>query len=335
MIDKESARLLDKYIDRLRSRVASSAGFTQNKIRSDAGDAPASFVSEVVCAPTVYSSDLYSLPVGVDAMGEEIAWNVEDDPNALVVGQTGSGKTVCLVNLAMQALLRGWQVGVIEASKGLVDFAEIEPWTPLSARNLYEAAQAVNWVYGEVGRRQKTLASRGVSKTSELHGSTGEPPFLLIIEEYFSMITQVLPDIHYNVMDSALKNAIHNVLTRIVREGRFVDVHVVLSAQRPDANVFRGEMKSNLGFRVLSGSTDEIVRQMVFKNPHSAPLLTKGVKGRAVVESSVMDAREVQLYNVATSKHDTSGAPIPSKVFAGEWDAEASPSPEQSEKIGA
>jgi S-DNA-T family DNA segregation ATPase FtsK/SpoIIIE len=268
-------------------------------------------------------------------MGEEIAWNVEDDPNALLVGHTGSGKSVCLVNLAMQALLRGWQVGVIDTVKYLADFSEIEPWAPLSARNLYEAAQAVNWVYGEVGRRQKTLASRGVSKTSELHGSTGEPPFLLIIEEYYSMVIQALPDIHYNTVDSALKNAIQNMLTRILREGRFVDVHVVLSSQRPDANVFKGEIKSNLGFRVLAGASDPIARQMVFKNPHSAPMPHKGAEGRAVVESSVMDAREVQLYNVATSKHDTSGAPIPSKVFTGEWDADTPSSPEQSEKIGA
>ncbi len=274
------------------------------------------FPSEVF-APTGKSSDQYRLPIGVGRQGREIAWNVEDDPHALVVGQTGSGKTVCLVNLAMQALLRGWQVGVIDASKGLVDFADVDPWMVLAAKDLQEADDALNWLYYDQlkGVRAPILTKLSSSKMSEAPPSLREPPFLLIIDEYFSLIAQLASKTPLAKADNVLKDSISDIVGRIAREGRFADVHVVLAAQRPDANVFKGEMKSNLGFRVLAGGADEITRHMAFKDPSSAPLPPKGAKGRAVVESSATDACEVQLYNVATSKFATSGAPIPSGVL--------------------
>ncbi len=276
------------------------------------------FPSEVF-APIEPPFGQYRLPIGVGRQGEKIVWELEDDPHALVVGQTGSGKTVCLVNLAMQALLRGWQVGVIEASKGLVDFADVDPWMVLAAKDLREADDALNWLYYDQlkGVRAPILTKLSSSKMSEAPSSLREPPFLLIIDEYFSLIAQLASKTPLAKADNVLKDSISDIVGRIVREGRSADVHLVLAAQRPDANVFKGEMKSNLGFRVLAGAADNIARQMAFKDPFSAPLPPKGAKGRAVVESSATDACEVQLYNVATSKFATSGAPLPSGVLGG------------------
>ena len=71
--------------------------------------------------------------------------------------------------------------------------------------------------------------------------------------------------------------------------------------QRPDARVFEGEIKANIGFRILAGAADRIARSMAFRDADNAPKIARGIKGRALIETDSEDATEVQLYYVAAA----------------------------------
>jgi len=137
-----------------------------------------------------------------------------------------------------------------------------------------------------------------------------------VLDEYFSLIARLTAKTELAQRDNQLKDVIADSVSRVAREARYADIHVVLAAQRPDATVFAGELKSNIGARVLAGPADDIARRMALRSPESAPVPPKGAKGRAVIESDAEDAIEVQLYLVATAPDDRSrslGAPLPSE----------------------
>lgn len=97
---------------------------------------------------------------------------------------------------------------------------------------------------------------------------------------------------------NAVKARIGDVTGRILREARFVGIRAVIGMQRPDATVFDGEMKQNLGNRVLCGSADNVARGMALRNAAEAPLALKGARGRAIIETETADAEQVQVYFV-------------------------------------
>lgn len=270
-------------------------------------------------APTDGAGGQWELPIGVGRGGQPLVWDVTADPHALVTGQTGSGKTVLIVGAAMQAALRGWQVAVVDATKGALDYSDLDPWACIVARELPEAAAAVEWAYSEVRRRRALLAQHGAAKVPDLPAGVRPPPLLLVLDEYFSLVARLASKTDLAKRDNAMKDLIADTVSRVAREARYADVHLILGAQRPDAAVFAGELKANVGARILCGPADGIARSMALRNADGAPVPPKGSKGRAVVETETMDAAEVQLYLVATSPADGSrkrGAPLPSEVLA-------------------
>lgn len=54
-------------------------------------------------------------------------------------------------------------------------------------------------------------------------------------------------------------------ITSIARLGRAFGIHLILSIQKPSADIINGQIKTNLGNRIC-GSADKILSQMVLEN---------------------------------------------------------------------
>lgn len=251
---------------------------------------------DLALMPTAVTSGIHELPLGQARGGREVVFDTEADPHALICGKTGSGKTVAIAVLAAEALLRGWELAVVETVKGGLDYRALEPWCRLAAWDLEMAALAVEAVYSEVEDRRQLLLDHRAVKMADLPETVRRPPMLVVLDEYFSMVVPNKLKTEDAKATNDLKARIAGTVGKLMREARFADIHVILGMQRPDAGVFEGEVKANTGMRVLAGSADRIARSMALRDPEGAPVVAKKRLGRVIVETESEDAEEVQCY---------------------------------------
>ena len=75
-----------------------------------------------------------------------------------------------------------------------------------------------------------------------------------------------------------LVTAIIGQLSTLARLGRAFGIHLVLAAQRPDANVLPGQIKNNIDIRIC-GRADLVLSQIILDNGDAAAL-PKDIPGR-------------------------------------------------------
>ncbi|WP_404430703.1 hypothetical protein LG299_12495 [Microbacterium lacus] len=204
------------------------------------------------------------LPVGVTPEGAPAGQDLLAAPMALVVGPTGSGKTVALLADAAQRLTRGHDVCVLDSAKGGADFAAIEPFCRGFAREYDESVALVKAVYAEGRRRRAVLLREGVGNAADLsveaRAAENIRPLTLIVDEAASLLLVPAipkgldkddPEVRAAKELAAQKDLLRSYIGRIARELRFVQVHLVVAMQRPDAAILDGEIRGNLTHRVL------------------------------------------------------------------------------------
>lgn len=266
--------------------------------------------------PTIVATGQRQLPIGVkrpDGSGDtmvvdgvtchEVVLDFAAMPHGATLGTTGMGKSVELTVQATQALLRGWDLVIAEAVKGSVDFLPLRAWTRGFATTLEAIVSTIDDVLAELDRRKAIIAKHGVVNVGDLPDEVRQdcPPMLFILDELFSTLAQSRSKSAQALAVNAQREAIGDGVSRLAREGRFADIHLQVGMQRPDARVFEGEIKANIGFRILAGTADRIARSMALRDADNAPKIARGIKGRALIETDSEDATEVQLYYVAAA----------------------------------
>ncbi|ROR55462.1 hypothetical protein EDD41_2736 [Luteococcus japonicus] len=210
--------------------------------------------------PTLEMGGSWSqLPMGLDPRQRTVALDLKLGPHAGIWAPTGAGKTVLLLGLVAQALTRGHQVVIIDPSKMGADFVPVKAWAAAWGDTIPRAAAILRAVYGEVERRRQLCASYGVGfwedLPADLRAEKGIQPMLVVVDEFVSLalprtVNKALDKDHPLRLEAeevnGYKAEISEYVGRIAREARFVGVHLALAAQRPDAAIISGEMRSNL-----------------------------------------------------------------------------------------
>lgn len=183
-------------------------------------------------------------------------------PHLLVGGQTGGGKSVflrqALTGLALSYSPRQLRVQVIDLKGGveLAPFAELPHSLGPVADSINSAADALEKIRRELDDRLTDLRGAGVEDIDAWNmdrSRSAQPRILVVVDELAELTVRQLGD---DRAGRAAQQAALGRLTEIARLGRSVGIHLVLSTQRPDADVVPGQLKANLtgtvAFRVRS-----------------------------------------------------------------------------------
>ncbi|ARD42482.1 hypothetical protein [Actinomyces gaoshouyii] len=245
-------------------------------------------------APT---NDTWSIPLGL-ALGSggtpnrELAIGFDDVPGMLSTGTAGSGKSVGVNAIITGALLRGWELVVIDAPHKAVDFLWCKDFCRpggWGCDSKEQALTALDLVYEHGQAIARLLKEHHAQKVADLPVHLRPAPVLIVIDEATALfmlepVPKGIPKDHPLVIDALNKNLVTQTLIKrvatIPAEMRFAGLRVVISTQMAQAKTgFDGPLKANLSHRVLWGANpSESARGFALSNPRDVPRVPEWIR---------------------------------------------------------
>lgn len=216
------------------------------------------------------------LYLGKDASGQPLVADLTRMPHMLIAGTTGSGKSVCIASIIMSILMTRSpeQVKLIMVDPKVVELSMFKDIPHLMCPIITEMSKAeaiLDWAATKMDERYALLAEAGVKDIRSYNrlGFEGLKERLEITDDaemaqipaYLPYIVIVIDELADLMMTSAKE--VEFYLCRLAQKSRAVGIHLIVSTQRPSANVVTGLIKSNLpcriAFRVASRLDSRIV----------------------------------------------------------------------------
>jgi DNA segregation ATPase FtsK/SpoIIIE, S-DNA-T family len=200
--------------------------------------------------------------LGKDASGAPLIEDLAKMPHLLLAGTTGSGKSVCLNSIIMTMLLtqRPDHVKLILVDPKMVEMQDYKMIPHLMAPiidDMSKAESILEWATQKMDERYETMAEANVRHIKEYNKLTK----LEIIERFNAHTEEDQAKIQFHmpyiviIIDELAdlmmtSKEVEGHIVRIAQKARAVGIHLILSTQRPEAQVVTGLIKSNMPGRI-------------------------------------------------------------------------------------
>ncbi len=241
---------------------------------------------------TEVDPDRLKLPlvIGRDVLGQALLGDLATMPHLLIAGATGMGKSVCLNAIICSMLLfRGPDdVKFILVDPKQVELAGYENIPHLLTppiTDMTKAHAALEWACATMderfylmrlagardigsynalgqGRIEERLREKG-KNLEDLPGIPDRMPYIVVIVDEYADLMMINKEVEKS-------------LVRLTAKARACGIHVILTTQRPSADVVTGLIKSNLPSRICFRVADKSNSRVVLDQGGAENLLGRG-----------------------------------------------------------
>ncbi|AAK79835.1 DNA segregation ATPase FtsK/SpoIIIE-like protein [Clostridium acetobutylicum] len=200
------------------------------------------------------ASSINMLSMDYIAINNKLKWNFRKCPHALISGVTGKGKTYFLAYLIKSFLLINATIKIVDPKMSDLSYLEkIFGNNVVSAPN--KIAQILRKTVEEMNNRYmefKELKNYGFGKDYKDYGYL---PIVIIFDEVAAFMAST---------DKKISKEVNGYLSEIILKGRQAGVFMILTTQRPDADVIPTDIRDQLGLRIALGEMSKVAYTMIF-----------------------------------------------------------------------
>lgn len=245
-----------------------------------------------------FISDGDVLNIGEGYFGT-VGMNLIRQPHAFIAGETGSGKSIILQCMIYQALVKNYEVKLIDFKRGvsfscfsgLIDIViELEQANTLFAELIKEVNNRLDLFVDENVQDIKSY-----NQKMEKIGGKDLKRIIVVVDELAELVDCGGADKE----EKAIIQAINKNLRTLARIARASGVHLLLGVQRPDSSIIDGQIKSNIPFRVCGRFADPQPSIIVLGDKRAVEL--PNIPGRFIADNQELQAyyfKEEQVKNL-------------------------------------
>ena len=230
---------------------------------------------EIVQSPSFATNpDPLKFALGKNVAGQPFTASLADMPHLLIAGTTNSGKSVCVNAILASYLLTLTpdQIRFVLVDPKRVELTSYNGIPHLLAPVIVDAEKvvgALQWMLREMDLRYRMFAETGVRNLVEynqLKAAEGGKtlPFLLVVIDELADLMMLAPD------------ETERALTRLAQLARATGIHLILSTQRPSADIITGLIKANFPARIAFAVASSVDSRVILDQPGAERLLSKG-----------------------------------------------------------
>ncbi len=236
-------------------------------------------VREIIESPAFTASkSKLTVAMGRDIAGNVVVTDIGKMPHGLIAGATGSGKSVCINSIIMSILYKASpeEVKLLMIDPKVVELGIYNGIPHLLVPVVTEprkAAGALGWAVGEMEKRYKMFADRGVRDLEGYNNLvatlTDEPevekmPHIVIIIDELADLMMTAP------------HEVEDAINRIAAKARAAGMHLLIATQRPSVDVVTGVIKANIPTRIAFAVSSQIDSRTILDFAGAEKLLGRG-----------------------------------------------------------
>lgn len=216
----------------------------------------------------------FELVLGESYFGTEKI-DIAVTPHILIGGGSGSGKSWLLRLILIECLRKGAVVFLADL-KGGVDYPQIWHKRCSIITESQELEKQLEDILKIMEERRRLFVEASTPNIGEYNKKklANLPRIIVACDE----VAEVLDKTGLEKDEKALIGRIENQFSTIARTGRAFGIHLLFVTQRPDADIIKGQIKSNMGYKVC-GRADKILSQIILDNSDAADKISPSDQG--------------------------------------------------------
>lgn len=214
-----------------------------------------------------------AVALGRDLSGKPVYVNLESMPHLLIAGSTGSGKSICVHNILINLLYNNspdeLKLILIDPKKVELSVYDGLPYVLEVVKDTEKVINILKWLVNEMEKRYDELLAKGerdiMSYNNLIRKNDGQtmPYIVLVIDELADIMLRFGKDFEALVI-------------RLAQMSRAVGIHLILSTQRPSADVITGLIKANITYRIGLKTSSLIDSRVILDRSGAERLLGRG-----------------------------------------------------------
>lgn len=227
-------------------------------------------------------NDDFVIALGESSL-EQVTINLSSVPHILLGGASGSGKSILLKVILMQCIKKNAEIYLADF-KGGIDFPRV--WHENCDIILDEGQLLItlNSITDVLEIRKKKFRENEVSKLSEYNALGNDMKHIIFACDE---IAEVLDKTGVSKEQKEIIMQIESCLSIIARQGRALGIHLILATQRPDANIFNGQIKSNISYRIC-GRADSVLSSIILDSTEASNVIPNDSQGLFLNQDNVL-----------------------------------------------